>query len=186
MTSISILMSNGPEMDLHHVWWKQSNPVDLLLQCLWQARCVTNLHLKHILIIGPESVWRAHIHFSSVTVWTGAEGAPPIGKGVSRVIFGLFRCHSSSSNASILPKMEPMSANESSLNQRYNLFWGAFGFHLGARLILDSSNFNTKQDLQFLPILCSISVDLTVLADCQAPVNSFTLTHKLNPVIIWP
>lgn len=87
------------------------------------------------------------IHFSSVTVWTGAESAAPIGRGVSRVIFGLFRCHSSSSNASALFRKEPVAANESSLYQRYNLFWGAVGFRLGACLILESSNFNTKQAL---------------------------------------
>lgn len=108
------------------------------------------------------------IRFSSVTVRTGAESAPPIWRAVSRVIFGLFCCHPSSSNTTALFRKEPVSANESSLNQRYNLFWGAVGFRLGACLILDGSNFNTKQDLRFLPILCSISVDLTVLADCQA------------------
>lgn len=70
-----------------------------------------------------------------------------------------------------------MPTNEPFLNQRYNLFGRAVGSCSDACLIL-------RQDLQVLLILCFISGDLTVLADCQPPANSSTLTHKLNPVII--
>lgn len=72
-----------------------------------------------------------HIHFSSATVWTGAENVPPIGSWVgggggggehklSRVIFGLFRCHSSFWNASIRFKrgVHVHVSDESLLNQR--------------------------------------------------------------------
>lgn len=61
-----------------------------------------------------------------------------------------------------------MSASDSSLNHISNLFGGTVGSRMGACLILDGGNFNTKQDLQFLPIWCTISVGFTVLADCQA------------------
>lgn len=107
-----------------------------------------------------------HIHFSSVTAGTGAENVPPIGRGVSRVIFGLFHCHSSFSNASVLFKKEftSMSVMSHSWIRDITFFGGLFGFAcmLVWFYILDNSNFNAQQDLCFLPILCSVLVDLTV------------------------
>lgn len=106
--------------------------------CDERLGCVTNLHLKHSLIRGPGSVWREHhIHFSSVTVWTGAGNVSPAGReGPSRVMFGLFRCHSSFSNASVWLKkgLHVHISRDSSLNHRYNLFCLFFG--AGACLIL--------------------------------------------------
>lgn len=84
-------MSNVHEMDLHYVWLQVwSGPADVPLQCLRQVACVTNSHLKHIFITGPESVGSAAFIFCPLTGWMGASAAPQMGRRVSHVAFGLF------------------------------------------------------------------------------------------------
>lgn len=57
-------MNDVPEMDIHHVWCKWSNPVDLLPQCFNEQGYVTNLHLKYSAFRGPRVSGEHHEHLN--------------------------------------------------------------------------------------------------------------------------
>lgn len=86
MTPISILMSNVHEMDLHY-----GGSVEMaqrMRRCSVKRRevaCVTNSHLQHIFIPGPESVVSLAFILAPLTGRMGASGAPQMGgTGVTR------------------------------------------------------------------------------------------------------
>lgn len=131
MTPISILMSNVHEMDLHYVWLKVwSGPADVPLQCLRRVACVTNSHLKHIFITGPESVGSAAFIFA---LWLAGWVQAVLlrwGDGCHMWRLAFFRCHSSFSDAGVLIWRRSVSATDSWPNQRFNLFsWDCWASH---------------------------------------------------------
>lgn len=52
--------------------------------------CVANLCLKHSLITGPFECFESITFILALTFWMSAESTPPIGRGVSRLILGIF------------------------------------------------------------------------------------------------